>query len=260
MVVGMDESTGESRTVGRVVGDRLRQLRREVPRLQRQDDVAARVREAVGLEWTQSTIAGIEAGRRSVTVDELIALSIACDVKPWEWFVGDGVIEIAPGARMTFRAMRAMLGHAEDVDIETDFDLPMQRDESARLQEISDEAGRALAARAQDTLTRLWPGAAPLVHPLRAALDSQREAEQKAAARLRMDPLELSVLFHALFFGGLTENRDRRVEQRAPEGTSPRSLQAIRGHVTRELLDEFEGQLRDIGIKRPHDDQGGTGA
>jgi transcriptional regulator with XRE-family HTH domain len=240
----MDEVTVEARTVGQAVGERLRSLRQERDDLRRQEDVAARVRESVGLKWTRSTVAGLETGRRVMSIEELLSLSIALRVQPWEWFVGDGAVTLSEGTTVTYRAMRYLLGSGETTRRD-DFDIPELR---AERESVKKRTREALTIGAQTVLTAVWPTAAPLARPIEAAEDARRPAEEKAAAKFGMKPIVFSVLFHAWWGRGLTTERDARVMDRrrhpAHSMATPRAVQALRGHVTRELLEEF-GDLLD---------------
>ncbi len=68
-----------------------------------------------------------------------------------------------------------------------------------------------------------------------------REAEVKAARRLGVPPLELVAVTNTLWGADLTTARDARVQNDpAIEYADPRSVQALRGAVTRVLLDLLE--------------------
>lgn len=75
--------------------------------------------------------------------------------------------------------------------------------------------------------------------------DQPDEAEAKAARRLGdpVGPLQVVVWGRDLWGRRLSAERDRRVAQRADEDTTPRRLQALRGHVTRELIEELRVHL-----------------
>jgi hypothetical protein len=67
------------------------------------------------------------------------------------------------------------------------------------------------------------------------------EAENEAAERLGLDPAELLSYADDLWSGGYVEERDRRLAAATSEETSPRSRQALRGHISRAL----DAELRD---------------
>jgi hypothetical protein len=68
-------------------------------------------------------------------------------------------------------------------------------------------------------------------------------AEVKAARRLGVEPNTLSVAARRLWGRGLSEERDRLVQNRATADMSPRTVQALRGHITRELLNQLGDAL-----------------
>src|SRR5262249_9471208 len=97
-----------------------------------------------------------------------------------------------------------------------------------------------------------WTADGPRTDPeRRRALEALQDAEQKAARALRVSPGAVVEAAHQRWGRGFTAERDRRVgaytapmlkqdpdEARRPEW--PRRLQAIRGHITRELLEELQ--------------------
>jgi hypothetical protein len=69
--------------------------------------------------------------------------------------------------------------------------------------------------------------------------DSKGEAEQKAARKLRVSAEVLADSALEIWNRSLTQERDFRIRGISPSPTSARSLQALRGHVTRQLLAEL---------------------
>ena len=76
-----------------------------------------------------------------------------------------------------------------------------------------------------------------------ARVESTLEAEQKAARSLGVGPMTVQMACHQLWGRSLTDERESRVKRRARLDASPRSLQAQRGHVTRELMAELQSVL-----------------
>jgi hypothetical protein len=73
-----------------------------------------------------------------------------------------------------------------------------------------------------------------------------RLADQKAAAVLGVSVDHLQKAAVRAWGNSLTDERDRRLEERlGGQQVNPRSRQAIRGHITRELL----GELREAGVQ-----------
>jgi hypothetical protein len=81
--------------------------------------------------------------------------------------------------------------------------------------------------------TKKWEG------PERAVL----EAERKAARKFGVEADEIVVAAVSLWGHNLSTERDRRALQEVGPGDDARRVQAIRGHITRELLNEIESQL-----------------
>lgn len=69
-------------------------------------------------------------------------------------------------------------------------------------------------------------------------------AEQKAASKLGVSPEEVADAAGSLWGRSLAEERDARLGTLAPEGASARTIQALRGHITRKLLQELEPALK----------------
>lgn len=231
-------------TLGAVIGERLVRLRREKPWLARQDDVALRMHAVFGLRWTQPTVAAIEAGRRDVSMGELLALSLACELPVHEWFDGDGQVEFMPGSYLSRRAVRALLGsgeHAEDK--EGDFAGPRWAAEH------SDEVAGAVVT---GILRNLVPDASPVTDADAVAKAARGSAERKAAHKLDLKPVEVSALAFHLWGRSLTAERDARVDEWAPPDATARSRQAFAGQATRALLTE----LRAVVGSSPGDTEG----
>jgi len=76
-----------------------------------------------------------------------------------------------------------------------------------------------------------------------AARASKGEAEQKAARNLGVTSLAISTAAIVRWGRSLTDERDYRLQRRPAEDARPRSLQAQRGHITRQLLRELAATL-----------------
>src|SRR5262245_12140090 len=78
-------------------------------------------------------------------------------------------------------------------------------------------------------------------------LESQDDAVQKAARALRTRPEAIVEASHQRWDRSLTDEREARLRRRSElETGTARTLQAVRGHVTRELLEELRPLLKDI--------------
>jgi Helix-turn-helix len=197
-------------TLAQVIGRSIRQWR-ESHGL-RQEDIAAAARR-YGLDWTQGTIAAIELGQRQLTLDDVVLFPIilaevdgpsdrgALIPNPAE-FVPETAEEVMVGP-LSFpaRVVRAFLG------------------------------GREIGG----------PPPPPPRASRRVLLEQEAlgTAEMKAARRLGVSAGAIVQAARRLWGQSLAAERDQRMAQQPDMPTSPRSLQALRGHVTRELLDEL---------------------
>jgi len=69
------------------------------------------------------------------------------------------------------------------------------------------------------------------------------EFELQSAKKMRMNVGRLRQAAQELWGRSLTEERDRRAQERAPANVSPRSLQAFKAGVTRKVLAELRAWL-----------------
>jgi transcriptional regulator with XRE-family HTH domain len=205
-------------TLGQVVAENLRRLREDAGF--RQDDLARRSR-LVGLDWTASTVAAVETNRRAVALDEAFLLTMVLECSFADLLDGDGA---------------ARLGSRAEVDLETLRQLATGEKGGEVTGFTTSERSRA-AREAEHELRRLrplWPKMT-LNDLHRAEEAAEGEAERKAARRLGVDPVTISVIAHRVWGHSLTAERD---EQAGPDAGA-----AARGHITRALLDFLEGYL-----------------
>lgn len=229
-------------TVDQAIGQRLRELRLEHGL--RQDQVATAARQ-VGLGWTQSTVAAIERGNRALSLGEWFLLPTVVGFAggvtgPWpkltELLPDSGRVAVSAETTADVDVLRAELAGQLDHDNRHpfgDYDTPTARQLK--------ESTRRFSAAVKELLP-LWPGMTP--KGLRDARKAARgDAERKAARKLGVEPLRLSVAAYGRYGQSFTEERDARVAEQAPAGASPRSLQALRGHVSRAMLAELAAAL-----------------
>jgi transcriptional regulator with XRE-family HTH domain len=76
-------------------------------------------------------------------------------------------------------------------------------------------------------------------------------AEHKASRSLGVSPEEVARAAGSLWSRSLTEERDVRLSKLALKGSSPRTIQALRGHITRTLLKELEPTLQRPSTPKP---------
>ena len=228
--------------VDQVVGSRLRELRLE---LGLQQDQVARAARQVGLDWTQSTVAAIERGDRALELGEFLLLpSVIGFAGGWtsgwpklaEFFPASGRVALSMETTADVDVLRAELAGQLDEDSRHplgDYDTPVARN-------INEGVRRQLAK--WKRLSPLWPGMT-LRNAESAEEAARGDAERKAARKLGVEPLRLSVAAHGRYGRSFTAERDTRVAEQAPADAAPRSLQALRGHVTRAMLAELAPAL-----------------
>lgn len=201
----------KARTLPALVGQQVRKVREQAGRSQ--DELAGAARRA-GLDWTRAAVASLETGRRGLSAEELILLPTALSILTGQDYrlgdlLPDAWIETPTGSSVHARSLRGLL--AGESVAEANLIPPWGR--------------RVKGARLSD-------------------LEIQGEAVRHVAAVLNVSPKEIAATARRLWRHELTEERERRVVDRAGEGASPQTLRALRGHVTRELLDELRQTMR----------------
>lgn len=214
------------------IGDRLRELR--VDAELSQDDVAAAMR-FLGVSWQRSTVATVEAGERSLSLEEVLVLALALsrlthrdlrlsDLLPqWTGKEADEFRILVGELEVEASDLVAVLGGRKVVASEA-FTRP-----GVKLADL------------EDAEVYRWRSREP-----GATVARGREAEQRAARKLGVE-VDLVVAAAERTWGrGLTEERDRRLRDRLPKGTEPARARAISGHVTRELLEELAPSVKEL--------------
>jgi transcriptional regulator with XRE-family HTH domain len=221
----------EPPTIPVLVGRRVRALRTEAGRSQ--DELAEAARRA-GLQWTRASVASLETGRRGLSAEELLLLPLALAVLDGR---GHTVSELLEGAStVTPGATRAPVRTDFLRDLVTGAADPVGGSEHMVAPDLSDDDGRAVS------------------HMV------ARETERHAARALNVEPERVVRAAYRRWGRGLTEERWLRVGARilglAPDSSEglieeltllrsgepeipPRTRQALRGHVTRELIEEL---------------------
>lgn len=225
-------------TLDQLVGASLRTIRSEQDLSQ---DAIARQLRAVGLDWSRSVVASVEAGAKTLDVAELLLLSLALRRPPSSWFPGDGWVELRPGCHATASDLRRTFSGEDSWDTVPPVDLNgpgLQPPLTGWADAVSDGEGRM--ARYLRIL------------PLLSQADLQRaknaakgEAEQRAAQRLQVeDPVEVALAAISLWDQSLTEERNERVARLVLPDTPPHMVRTLRGHATRALLAELAPVVR----------------
>lgn len=201
------------------------------------DDVARRCRDS-GLAWSRSVIAGLEAGTKTIDVGELVLLSVAMRVGTDKLLAGDELVSLSPSGSMDLDAVRRFLRGGRALESLTAGRIPGLRG--------TDTASDVDLVAGIEGAQKKWAGHLDITfdEATEIELSAQGEAEQKAARRLGIETLDLAIASWKRWGRSLTDERDARVAASAPVGTPARSLQALRGRVTRTLLDELAPSLK----------------
>jgi hypothetical protein len=246
MMFAMDQPGQES--LAERVGGVIRRLR--LAQAGRQEDLAAQARQ-VGLPWYRATVAMIEAGRRRLTLEEFVNLPHILKQAGWvsgityDELLGPGPPPIVPGP--------AFVNGPRDVAQAWRRWAPrFKRPASPKpelvsalvVQGLSDAMMRAAR------LLQLDPVSTAVLAYCRYGRSFEDERDWRALVRMRF-PVEPS--------GGVNSAtidlgyRDTTVDLVERLGAHPgfaRRIQAIRGHVTRELIEELRTSITPKGKKR----------
>jgi hypothetical protein len=160
-------------------------------------------------------VASIEAGTREVHFGELILAGAALDLTMSDWLQGDGFVKVAGDTEVTLPTLRAGL---------------------------RGRAGRnELIHEARGSLKRhLTPESAESQFKAAGAIG---ELEYRVGRQLGEVPVIIATYSKRMYGHWLWQERDARVKERYEADLSPRSLQAVRGHITRELTDELYARI-----------------
>jgi len=202
----------------------------------RQEDVAARAR-AYGLStWIRGTVAQAEVGVRRFALEEVLLLALAYETSLTELITGDEneLVELTPEARLSVGALRTLLSGnrtavhelpAEAVDVPARRGAPSRR--SRRFPDVLAEAKRfGIGDRSM----------------LEHALDEVGDAERHAARKLGTTPERINIAAMRRWGRTLAEERDHRLALHGAD-VPARRRQALRGHITRDLMTELEAEL-----------------
>jgi transcriptional regulator with XRE-family HTH domain len=207
----------------------------------RQDDAAARLRAHGLTSWLRGTVAQAETGSRRFSLEDLLLLAIAYDAPVADLVAGadEDLIELSPGVRLTVGAVRALLSG----DQATIHRLHQQGVDAPR------EQAAARSGRFPDVLAEARRFGIRRHADVDRAVTGIGDSERYAARKLGTTPERINLAALASWGRTLAEERDHRVQQQGGDAeTTPRGLQALRGHVTRELLTELETILSQKGL------------
>jgi transcriptional regulator with XRE-family HTH domain len=202
------------RAIGREIG-----RRREAAKIT-QSEVAMYARQLF-LPWTRATIAAIELGRKELTLAELAVMLLVlkeAGISSTRLSLGDLIppddrpVHLWPGVQLSLRDARTLLLGGDD--------------------------------------TRE-------IRPVNVGVDIRDfqacdPTEQKAAATLRVPPRAIVDAAYDLWDHSLSRERLQRLQgSSAASGATERRLQALKGHVTRQLLDELRPRLKKSKRRKP---------
>ena len=208
----------EPLTLQQVVAKNVRRLRHE--KNLRQEDVATAARRS-GLRWTGVTVTQLESGKRSITMEEFVLLPMMLRCTLADLVEHDGLVQITESALLPAVTIQSLVSeHAEVATGDTEIPwIPAL--ETALDNKVKDAVWRA----------HFVPS---LLSYLLVREGSQGEAERKAAITLKaMSPAEVAAYSLRCWGRTLTEERDAR----AAEQMGDKEARAVRGHITRTLLE-----------------------
>jgi transcriptional regulator with XRE-family HTH domain len=222
-------------TLDQVIGRATRTLREQ---RHMEQDALARACRRKGLRWGRSSIAMLEAGRRSCSISELLIVASVLDA-PLRLILSGKCLPDRPDTVMLTTTTAANLAAISEALVGRAGHLG-----KGTAAKIGREIGPAMSA---------W------------SVESG-DADQKAARRLGVSTERLMSVAESLWGRSLTAERERRVEASGPleetityfeeaasrtEGSNDpqRTLRALRGRTTRELLKELRSALN-----RPEED------
>ena len=243
--------------LAKLIGTRLRELRERAG--VRQEQIAASARQAGFQGWTQATVAAVESGRRRLSLEEFLVLPTILEWAgvgqiPLADLLSDGLAALSPhavvgaGTAVSAETLRAMLSGRAAVDMPQ---TPKRLD-TPKTQEV--RRGFGVGDLSPERVYRV-------------ALASQGGAEVHAARVLGCSPLAVALAAERTWRRSLTEERDARVNQRVglddfaagvdaadrrglAHPVSIATVQAHRGHVTRDLIEQLRPVVKAVTSKK----------
>ncbi|GLB64064.1 hypothetical protein NCCP2495_19430 [Dietzia sp. NCCP-2495] len=184
-------------STGRIVGENLRKQR--ISAGLSQAEVASKAN-SMGLSWAQANVTTIETGRRqSITIDELLVLSIVFECPLSSWFAGTGDVAVTEHMSMKRSVIReALAGETPTPSRVVSVDFSTVEDYSA------DESAARVLGITQEQVTQiavdLWG------HSLTA------ERDKRLSEHADKSPRELRTLR-----GGMTKRLSKIIRQQMEE-------------------------------------------
>jgi transcriptional regulator with XRE-family HTH domain len=204
----------EAKPFAALIGPRLRARRHELGLSQ--DEVARRTW-PMGFSFTRGVIDAIERGTRSLDYPELKGVLAVLGLNEEELLRDAGQVALDRG-----------------ISVRSDTLLGVER----TWRVTTEDSVTAVVTPSLGAVATY--GGSSVVRGL---VGVYSDAEVKAARRLGVSPAAVMKASESVWGRSLDEEREERVRTQAPEKASPRTLQAVRGHVTRSLLDELRPVL-----------------
>jgi transcriptional regulator with XRE-family HTH domain len=195
----------------------------------RQEEVAERLRSYGLTSWLRGTVAQAEVGARRLVLEEVLLLAVALETTPAELVQGDPseLVELGSDARLSIEAVRQLL--------------------SGMVQTMPVTSGVKATGPSSEVLAEARRFGLSDLEIIDRAVTGVTEADRHVARKVGIPAEHVSLAAMSRWGHTLAEERERRLTERSGEGASARQLQALRGHVTRELMTELEPELRDTG-------------
>ena len=231
----------ESKPFAEILGTAIRGTREVSGK--RQDDLAAVARE-YGLPWTRATVAAIEIGRRRLSVEEFLLLPAVLDfIELADLLPGDRWVSLTTETSVHTEDLAQILTGKAGARNRRHYDTPALRklqNNKVLRQQLDDLVQGKVTPKFIQVIRHVWP---EMEHNkdllLDCEMEAERDAEQKAARRLNVSPFAIALAARKIWRRSLTAERDRRGAVRETDEMVPTSRKAIRGHVTRMLVEEI---------------------
>ena len=211
-------ATDQPPTLQQVVAKSVRRLRLE--KNLRQEDVATAARRS-GLRWTGVTVTQLESGNRSITMEEFVLLPMMLRCTLADLVEHDGLVQMTESALLPAVTIQSLISERAEVAMSDSHISWIPALEPKLDKKVKDALWRA----------HFVPS---LLSYLLVREGSQGEAERKAAISLKaMSSAEVAAYSLRCWGRTLTEERDAR----AAEQVGDKETRAVRGHITRTLLE-----------------------
>lgn len=204
-----------------VIGEAVRRLREAAD--VRQEEIA-RIARVHGLTWSRSKVAALERGDKPVSLEEFVLLPRILAEATGSMVASGMLIEDGAVIRLTDRisapgeTLKSVLGGQ------------WVRPEASMVPFVMELPEMVMAPSA--------------------STPTFDDTDRRVGARLGEHPATVASLAHHLWGRSLSTERDQRTKEREPDA-SPDRRRALRGQVTRQLIDELAAELGHRGESAP---------